>query len=240
MPTEPQPDQVIPVFARWFGSWQISVGRRALDAAQVSARYDAKAVRWDQTLARLGVADGYAAFLRRALRGVPTAPGLRVLDAGIGTGALSLALTRMLPHPFHLDGIDLSSGMLAQAGRRLSSVGIPFRLRQGDITALPYPDQSFDLVMTAHTLEHLADPQTALREFYRVVRPGGLLVVCATRQSAFGAYVQLKWRTHRVSARLGQTWLEKAGFQSVRVFDHGEERALRMLSLGFRGTRLVS
>ena len=59
----------IPVLARWFGSWKISVQRRALSPAELSLAYDREAAGWDRTIHRLGFDDAYAAMHRQALPG---------------------------------------------------------------------------------------------------------------------------------------------------------------------------
>jgi ubiquinone/menaquinone biosynthesis C-methylase UbiE len=51
---------------------------------------------------------------------------------------------------------------------------------------LPYPSNQFDLVMSAHTLEHLAAPETGLGEMLRVVKPGGLILVLVPNRSLWG------------------------------------------------------
>ncbi|MDD9925585.1 MAG: class I SAM-dependent methyltransferase [Rhodospirillaceae bacterium] len=215
----PHDDNTIPVFARRLGSWQFTLRRRALRPDELAARYDQAAPGWSRTLDRLGVPNAYETLLRTALKDEPSlyrAPQARVLDCGIGTGALSAALADALPVPFALKGVDISTRMLARARARLYGTGIQSSLQQGDIQALPFDSNQFDLAMTAHVLEHLAHPETALREMFRVVKPGGLILVCLTRRSPLGAYVQLKWRTHRVTGHETETWLRDAGLENVR------------------------
>jgi ubiquinone/menaquinone biosynthesis C-methylase UbiE len=55
-------------------------------------------------------------------------------------------------------------------------------LSHGDVRELPYGNGVFDLVMTAHVLEHLVDPSVALNEMVRALKPGGLLVACVGRK----------------------------------------------------------
>ena len=223
----------IPVFARWFGSWRISVERRPFDANQLARFYDAEAATWDDKLARLGVVNGYEQMLRQVFPRHHNSP--KVLDAGIGTGALSIALTQVIDRPFQLSGVDLSSGMLAHAHKRLRSTDCALDLRQSDMTMLPFADSSFDVVMTAHTLEHLHAPAKAIREFARVLRPGGMMIACITRQSWMGAYIQLKWHTHRVSPQVGRRWLSENGLNGVRVVPMPKDGALGRLSLAYVG-----
>ena len=96
-------EETIPVLARWFGSWQISLRRRPLSAHELTRSYDRAAPGWCRTLDRLGYPGAYETMLR----GVPSdeVPGgagaqRRVLDCGVGTGALSSALARVSPVPF--------------------------------------------------------------------------------------------------------------------------------------------
>ncbi len=229
-------DQAIPVFSRWFGSWRLSLQRRALDAGQLTRRYDRAAPGWHRTLDRLGVPDAYESLLRSELSGVDAA-GLRVLDCGIGTGALSCALARVLPAPFRLDAIDISPRMLERAGGRLREAGLDASLRQGDVRALPYDAGAFDLVITGHVLEHLADPGPALGEMARVLKPGGLLIACLTRRSPLGAWVQLKWRTHRVTPAQAESWLHEGGLETVRCRSFGSRSVSRQLSVACIGTK---
>lgn len=156
--------ETIPVFARWFGSWRISVQRRALSGPELTRFYDSAAPRWSRTLDRLGFPDAHETLLRKVLRQETPSVGnaqRRVLDCGVGTGALSCALARVSPDRFTLDAIDISPRMLERAGNRLRSCDLKATLRQGDVRKLPYGDGVFDLVMTAHVLEHLADPSVA-------------------------------------------------------------------------------
>ena len=144
-----------------------------------------------------------------------SAPDAKVLDCGIGTGSLSLALAGIATGSPHYHGIDTSGAMLAAADAELRRAGIVAQLRQSDVRAIPHPDRSFDVVMAAHVLEHLPNPQAALREMVRVLRPGGVLFACITRRSVFGTLIQLRWRTWVVSERRGIAWLRKSGLEDV-------------------------
>lgn len=92
-------DEGIPVFARWFGSWHISVRRRVMSPPEISHGYDQAAQGWNRTLDRFGIPDAYETMLCRVLsEASPVINGSRprVLDCGVGTGALPSALARVL------------------------------------------------------------------------------------------------------------------------------------------------
>lgn len=95
-------------------------------------------------------------------------PDWVVLDAGCGLGAYFPALRNRIPAGMLL-GVDL---VLAEAGRRFPGVA----LICGDVQALPFRDSSVDVIVCAHMLYHVPDIPAALREFRRILRPGGHLL----------------------------------------------------------------
>lgn len=207
----------IPVLSRQFGSWRLRVERQTLPSAALAAAYDKAAPRWTSIVEKFGYAAAYRRLFRHfadATGGWPGAAPLRVLDAGVGTGAFSLALREVVPQPLLLTATDLSLGMLAQAKARFAALELPASLLQADVRSLPFADSSFDLVIAAHVLEHLPDPVAALAGLWRVLRPGGWLVTCLTRESWLGAFIQAKWRTHRLTGARARSWLQTAGFHA--------------------------
>ncbi len=101
------------------------------------------------------------------------------LDVGCGPGYLVGELGR---RGFATRGVDTSGQMLAQADRRLEQVGLAKRphLQLAQAQALPFPDESFDLVCSTGMIEYLPDDGPTLEEFLRVLRPGGHVVVTIT------------------------------------------------------------
>jgi len=126
----------------------------------------------------------------------------RILDVGTGTGRISIPL---LENGADLVGCDLSSAMLARLQEKLPVA----RILQADATRLPFPVARFDAVLTVHVLHLIADWQGALREFRRVLQPGGVYLNVRTYDHAgFSAREQMRnfWRS-RVEAQgvtLGQ------------------------------------
>lgn len=106
-----------------------------------------------------------------SLLGRPLRAGERVLDAGCGTGYLAAGLRRARP-AVPVVGSDLSTGMLESA--RAAGAG---PLVQADATRLPFATGSFDLVVARGVLHHLPDVPAALREWRRVLAPGGAVVL---------------------------------------------------------------
>lgn len=233
-------EETIPVFARWFGSWQVSVQRLAFSSPELTRRYDRAAPGWDRTLDRLGYPGAYETLLRRvlseeALEVVVARP--RVLDCGVGTGALSSALARVLPTPFQLDAIDISPRMLERASSSLRDTDLEVTLRHGDVRELPYCNGVFDLAMTAHVLEHLVDPSVALNEMVRVLKPGGLLIACLTRRSVLGMIVHLKWRTHGVAPAQAESWLLESGLENAQCLSFDDRAFCQRLSVACVGRK---
>jgi len=93
-----------------------------------------------------------------------------VCDCGIGIAALSLALAQTVTARLDITGIDISLEVLRQAHQLLDRAGVNHQPCQSDVNAIPYGDRTFDLVMSAHMLEHLPDSSTGLREMVRVLR----------------------------------------------------------------------
>ena len=117
---------------------------------------------------RVGV-PGLHRWLERELRGART-----VLDAGTGSGYWARVVARAEPRR-RIVGLDLSTAFLDRA-RRSTPPGQVEYVR-GDLTAAPFPESSFDAVVCAGVLDTLPDPEAALREFRRLVVPGGKVLL---------------------------------------------------------------
>ncbi|MDD9921694.1 MAG: methyltransferase domain-containing protein [Boseongicola sp.] len=236
----PAPAYSIPVFSQSFGSWRLSVDRSPFEPEALAGHYDQMSEDWHNIIDRHGFASAYADMIARVMRHPlyrQDQPSLRVLDAGVGTGAMSLAFREKVDAHLHLDAVDISQGMLQQAKARLEHPNTTLNLGQFDLVALPYQDNTFDVILAAHVIEHLPDPQIALAELCRVLKPGGILICSITRASFVGALVQLMWRTHRVSRSVALGWLRGCGLQSVRDFSFGKTTAAHRFSLAYAGRK---
>jgi ubiquinone/menaquinone biosynthesis C-methylase UbiE len=103
-------------------------------------------------------------------------PGAAVLDVGTGPGVLLMELARRRPD-LRLTGIDVSADMVARATRNLARFGDRATAQVADVAALPFPDGSFDLIVSSLSVHHWPDPAAAVPQLARVLRPAGRVVI---------------------------------------------------------------
>lgn len=224
----------LPVFERQFGSWRIVIDRDAFSQSDISQIYDRCARSWKKRLSLFGTTETYGsawdAFFDLT-SGTRAQRQLRVLDCGIGDGAFSSAFASRYPGELDLHGVDLSAGMLDQARTNLSASGIHPTLWQADCRDLPFETETFDIVMAAHVIEHLPDPQSALSEMFRVLKPGGRAAFAITRNSPLGRLIQFSWRTQTFSFRNVSELLLNAKFSAAQELPIATSHLQNQLSL---------
>src|SRR6201981_531975 len=127
--------------------------------------------------------------------------GGRVLEVGVGTG---ISLPLYAPH-VRIFGTDISEAMLKKAKRRVSELRLKNieGLAVMDAEKLEFPDNSFDVVMAQYVVTAVPNPEVALDEFARVLRPGGELVILTRVSADAGMRRFIEQRLQPVVTRLG-------------------------------------
>jgi ubiquinone/menaquinone biosynthesis C-methylase UbiE len=145
----------------------------AAELQRVEAIYDRLAPRWNEREGR-----GERKLTGQQRQRLVAALEGDVLEVGIGTGAILGQLASAPSAIRSYTGIDLSTGMLAEAARMADACPFPVTLKQMNAEALTaFADDSFDTVTASLVLCTVPDPRAALREMARVCRPGGKLVL---------------------------------------------------------------
>jgi ubiquinone/menaquinone biosynthesis C-methylase UbiE len=146
----------------------------------------------------------------------------RVLEVGAGTGffTINLALGGALEGA-ELEATDISQGMLDVCERNGREHGLEITTTQGDAEALPYEDDTFDLVIGHAFIHHLPVPGKAIMEMYRVLAPGGTLVI-AGEPTHYGDRISHLVKHNTWRALMGVTTLP--GLRSWRKPSSGSSR----------------
>ena len=117
-------------------------------------------------------------YLEMALSGIPENFSGKILEVPVGTGVLTMPVYKTLPNA-EIHCLDYSADMMATAQRRAENMGIQnIRFRQGDVGALPYEDNSFDLLLSLNGFHAFPDKDAVYREVFRVLKPGGIFCGC--------------------------------------------------------------
>ena len=127
--------------------------------------------------------------------------GGRVLEVGVGTG---ISLPQYAPH-LRIFGTDISEAMLRKAKRRVTDLGLKNveDLAVMDAEKLEFPDNSFDVVMAQYVVTAVPNPEVALDEFARVLRPGGELIILSRVSADAGVRRFIERRLQPVVRPLG-------------------------------------
>ena len=106
------------------------------------------------------------------------APGERVLDLGSGAGTDSLIAAQMVGGEGRVTGIDMTPQMLAKARAAAAELGLQnTEFVEGEVERLPFPDASFDVVVSNGVIDLVPDKDAVFAELYRVLAPGGRLQI---------------------------------------------------------------
>ena len=122
-------------------------------------------------------AEDQGAFFIRHLR-----PGMKILDCGCGPGTITVGLADVVD-PGQVVGIDTGQEAIDLANKLIGERK-NLKFQTGSVYELPFPDNHFDGVLIHKVLEHVAEPETAMMEVARVLKPGGVVGARSTDQGA--------------------------------------------------------
>jgi phosphatidylethanolamine/phosphatidyl-N-methylethanolamine N-methyltransferase len=166
-----------------------------MQTASVATAYDRWAPVYDLVFGNV-----FATGRREAIEAAERIGG-RILEVGVGTG-ISLPLYRPVSE---LHGVDISDAMLDKARDRVRRLGLANvrEIKRMDAEALRYPDNAFDVVVAQYVVTAVPDPEKALGEFVRVVRPGGEIVITTRVGAGKGLRGGIEKALMPVTSRLG-------------------------------------
>ena len=170
------------------------------------------------------------AFRETTLRHAALKPGERVLDVGCGTGVLTRLTAEVVGEKGHVIGIDPATKMISIAKENATREKSRAGFRLSTIENLPFEDNSFDCVLSSFMIHHLSPDLklTGLTEVYRVLRPGGRLLVVDIYRPVNLLWWIIAWvlyfsrftRDH-IAGRL-PSYFKKAGFHQVETVGHSK------------------
>jgi ubiquinone/menaquinone biosynthesis C-methylase UbiE len=208
----------------------------------IPAAFDAGAAAYDILV---DANPGYHRHLRLSARRMGITDlgrGLRLLDAGCGTGASTAALLAVAPHA-EIVAVDASAGMLAEAAAKRWPPTVRFVHSRIENIADAGVDGPFDGILAAYLLRNLEDPDAQLRAFRGLLRPGATLAVheYSVRDSRLATAM---WNTvcatiiiPMARLRSGDTGLYRYLRRSVNDFDGAEAFRNRLRANGFTAVR---
>jgi ubiquinone/menaquinone biosynthesis C-methylase UbiE len=164
----------------------------------------------------------------------PDINGKKILEIGCGRGGFSNYLQKYNNAPKEIVACDYSASALKIAEKKHGSASGLITWQREDIMALSFDNNSFDTIISCETIEHVPNPKSAIMELYRVLKPGGrLLLTCPNYFNVFGIWCLYRYFIKKPFTEGGQpyvnyvlfpriySWIKGAGFL-INLFQSSE------------------
>lgn len=211
---------------------------------QVAEMFNSIAFRYD-FLNRLLSAGIDVRWRKKAIRELKEVQPKKILDVATGTADVALLTYKMLK-PEKIIGIDISEGMLDLGRKKIEKLGLYpiIELFTGDSETIQFPDNSFDAITVAFGVRNFENLELGLKEMYRVLKPGGKLVILEFSKPKQAAFSQLSmFYMNKITPGFGKLFAKnREAYQylndSVQAFPEGETFINIMHVAGFTQTYL--
>ena len=146
-------------------------------------------------------------------------PGEQVLDVGCGTGTLAMDVARRVGRAGRVAGVDPGTEQIARARAKAARRHVPIEFQIGVIEQLPFPDQTFDVVLSTLMMHHLPTPlkRQGLAEIARVLKPGGRLVIADFKRKKDRAGQAARFHAGGSSMQDLAAMVSDAGFEDLEM-----------------------
>ncbi len=146
-------------------------------------------------------------------------PGDAVLDVGCGTGTLAMEVARLVGRAGRVAGVDPGTEQIARARAKAAQRHVPIEFQIGVIEQLPFPDQTFDVVLSTLMMHHLPASlkRQGLAEIARVLKPGGRLVIADFKRKQERAGQAARFHAGGSSMQELAARVSDAGFEAVET-----------------------
>lgn len=165
----------------------------------------------------------------------------RILDVATGTGDLAIALSKKIPNA-NITGFDLSAGMLEVGRKKIIKENLTDKIKliQGDAENMPFEDNSFDVITAAFGIRNFETLENGLSEMYRVLKPGGKLLILEFSQPQKFPMKQLyHFYSYKILPTIGKIFSKDPRAytylpESVSAFPFGNEMKEILTSVKFK------
>jgi ubiquinone/menaquinone biosynthesis C-methylase UbiE len=162
-------------------------------------------------------------------------PGEQVLDVGCGTGTLAIEVARRVGTVGRVAGVDPGTQQIARARAKGARRHLPIDFQIGVIEQLPFPDQTFDVVLSTLMMHHLPAPlkRQGLAEIARVLKPGGRLVIADFKRKQERTGRAARFHAGGSSMQDLADLVKEAGFEHLEIEEMRPPRFSAFPGAGF-------